>query len=115
MTLDDVLKGLFPSGHQVKISDAGWITGAATRKTGGPISVIGVAKGVALGTAGVLPLAAQVLDVVARGGDTPILVLAACSSASSATADLPAGAAAVIFKDIDLEEQLGRALDASVA
>jgi CheY-like chemotaxis protein len=47
--------------------------------------------------------------------DTPILVLAACSSASSATADLPAGAAAVIFKDIDLEEQLGRALDASVA
>jgi len=75
MTLDDVLKGLFSSGHQVKISDAGWITGAATRKTGGPISVIGVAKGVALGTAGVLPLAAQVLDVVARGGDTPILVL----------------------------------------
>jgi CheY-like chemotaxis protein len=47
--------------------------------------------------------------------DTPILVLAACSSASNSTADLPAGAAAVIFKDIDLEEQLGRALDASVA
>jgi CheY-like chemotaxis protein len=47
--------------------------------------------------------------------DTPILVLAAYSSASNATADLPAGVAAVIFKDIDLEEQLSRALDATVA
>ena len=75
MTLDDVLHGLFPAGHQVKIEPAGWITGAATRKGGAPISVIGVAHGAALGTAGVLPLAAQVLRVCEGGTTTPILVL----------------------------------------
>jgi malonate decarboxylase gamma subunit len=75
MTLDDILHGLFPNGHEVKIDPAGWITGKATRKVGGPISVVGVANGTALGTAGVLPLAAQVLQVAEAGGDTPILVL----------------------------------------
>jgi malonate decarboxylase gamma subunit len=75
MTLDEVLKSLFPTGHLVVVSKDGWITGSATRKSGGPIAVIGVANGVALGTAGVLPLAAQVLQVAAKGGDTPILVL----------------------------------------
>jgi CheY-like chemotaxis protein len=47
--------------------------------------------------------------------DTPILVLAARRSASDLSADLPSGAAAVIFKDIDIEAQLGRALDATLA
>lgn len=75
MTLDEVLHSLFPSGHQVNVSEAGWITGTAKRKTGGPISVIGVAHGTALGTAGVIPLAEQVLQVAANGGDVPILVL----------------------------------------
>jgi malonate decarboxylase gamma subunit len=75
MTLDDILHALFPSGHQVRIDPAGWITGTATRTSGGQISVIGVADGAALGTAGVLPLAQQVLQVVQGGGDTPILVL----------------------------------------
>jgi malonate decarboxylase gamma subunit len=75
MTLDEVLNSLFPAGHQVKVSDAGWITGSGTRKTGGPISVIGVANGVALGTAGVIPLAEQVLAVAGKGGGVPILVL----------------------------------------
>jgi malonate decarboxylase gamma subunit len=75
MTLDEVLHSLFPSGQQVNVSDAGWITGSGTRKTGGPISVIGVAHGTALGTAGVIPLAEQVLQVAAQGGDVPILVL----------------------------------------
>jgi malonate decarboxylase gamma subunit len=75
MTLDEVLHSLFPSGQQVKISPSGWITGSATRKTGGPISVIGVAHGTALGTAGVIPLAEQVLQVAATGGNVPILVL----------------------------------------
>jgi CheY-like chemotaxis protein len=46
--------------------------------------------------------------------DTPILVLAARSSTSQLTTDLPAGTAAVIFKDIDLEEQLCRALNATL-
>jgi malonate decarboxylase gamma subunit len=75
MTLDEILKGLFPSGHDVKTSAAGLITGTGKRKNGESIAVIGVANGVALGTAGVLPLADEVLNVVAQGGNTPILVL----------------------------------------
>jgi malonate decarboxylase gamma subunit len=75
MTLDEVLKGLFPSGHDVKISAAGLIAGTGKRKQGDAIAVIGVANGVVLGTAGVLPLAEEVLRVVAKGGKTPILVL----------------------------------------
>jgi len=47
--------------------------------------------------------------------DTPILILAARSSASDLSMQMPAGTAAVIFKDIDIEEQLGRALDATLA
>jgi malonate decarboxylase gamma subunit len=75
MTLDEILKGLFPSGHDVATSADGIITGTGKRKDGGAIAVIGVANGVALGTAGVLPLAEEVLRVVAQGGKTPILVL----------------------------------------
>ncbi len=47
--------------------------------------------------------------------DTPILVLAARRSASELSSELPSGTAAVIFKDIDIEEQLGNALDATIA
>ncbi|NPD65488.1 biotin-independent malonate decarboxylase subunit gamma [Lichenicola cladoniae] len=75
MTLDEVLNSLFPSGHAVSVGNEGIITGSARRPGGEPVSVIGVANGVALGTAGVLPLAEQVLQVIAAGGDTPILVL----------------------------------------
>jgi malonate decarboxylase gamma subunit len=75
MTLDEILKGLFPSGHDVKTSLEGVITGAGKRKNGKAIAVIGVANGAPLGTARVLPLADEVLRVVAQGGDTPILVL----------------------------------------
>src|ERR1700752_4508956 len=74
MTLDEILKGLFPSGHDVKTSAAGLITGTGERKQGVSIAVIGVANGAALGTAGVLPLAEEVLQEVAKGGDTAILV-----------------------------------------
>jgi malonate decarboxylase gamma subunit len=75
MTLDEILEGLFPSGHDVKTSPEGVITGAGKRKSGKAIAVIGVANGAALGTAGVLPLSEEVLRVVAQGGETPILVL----------------------------------------
>jgi CheY-like chemotaxis protein len=51
------------------------------------------------------------LDIFA---DTPILVLAARRSASAMATELPAGTAAVIFKDIDIELQLGRALFATL-
>ena len=66
MTLDELLNGLFPSGHDVKANAAGIIVGRGKRKHGEAIAVIGVANGVALGTAGVLPLAQEVLRVVAR-------------------------------------------------
>jgi malonate decarboxylase gamma subunit len=75
MTLDEILRSLFPAGHDVRTSAQGVITGTGKRKAGGIIAVIGVANGEALGTAGVLPLAEKILDVVATGGDTPILVL----------------------------------------
>jgi malonate decarboxylase gamma subunit len=75
MTLDEILKSLFPAGHDVKTSAAGMITGTGKRKGGASIAVIGVANGEALGTAGVLPLAEAVLGVVAKGADIPILVL----------------------------------------
>lgn len=51
------------------------------------------------------------LDVFA---DTPILVLAARRSAPQMEADLPSGTAAVIFKDIDIELQLSRALHSTL-
>ena len=75
MTLDEILEGLFPSGHGAKTGPDGVITGVGKRKNGQAIAVIGVANGAPLGTAGVLPLAAEVLRVVAEGGMTPILVL----------------------------------------
>jgi malonate decarboxylase gamma subunit len=75
MTLDEILEGLFPSGHDVKTSPEGVITGAGKRKNGQAIAVIGVANGAPLGTAGVLPLVEEVLRAVAKGGKTPILVL----------------------------------------
>ncbi len=46
--------------------------------------------------------------------DTPILVLAARRSASEMSGEVPSGAAAVIFKDIDIEAQLGSALSATI-
>jgi malonate decarboxylase gamma subunit len=75
MTLDEILRSLFPAGHDVRTSVQGIITGTGKRKAGSSIAVVGVANGEALGTAGVLPLAEKVLDVIAKGGDTPILVL----------------------------------------
>ena len=75
MTLDEVLEGLFPTGHDVAVSKDGWITGHGKTRDGARIAVIGVANGVPLGAAGVLPLAEHVLDVVEKGGGTPILVL----------------------------------------
>jgi malonate decarboxylase gamma subunit len=75
MTLDDVLNGLFPDGHAVTAGKDGLITGHARRRGGGPIAIIGIGGGVPLGPAGTLPLADLVLQTVAKGGDTPILVL----------------------------------------
>lgn len=47
--------------------------------------------------------------------NTPILVLAARSSARHLSAELLSSTAAVIFKSIDIETQLGLALDSTLA
>jgi malonate decarboxylase gamma subunit len=75
MTLDDILKSLFPTGHEVMVSKEGLITGTGKLRDGRAISVLGLGDGQSMGTAAALPLAAQVLDVIKTGGDTPILVL----------------------------------------
>ena len=75
MTLDEVLEGLFPSGHDIRTSTDGWITGHGACRGGTPIAVIGVANGVPLGAAGALRLAEHVLGVVEKGAGVPILVL----------------------------------------
>ena len=40
MTLDEVLKGLFPSGHDVKANADGIIIGTGKRKQGEAIAVL---------------------------------------------------------------------------
>ena len=74
MTLDDVLKSLFPTGHSVE-RHGDLLTGHGPLKEGGEITVIGIVNGAALSPDDVVPLAAHVLDAVAAGGDKPILVL----------------------------------------
>ena len=73
MTLDEILASLFPDGHDVA-TDAGVITGSATLD-GHPVAVIGVAGKMPLGVDKAILLSKRVLDVVAKGGDRPILVL----------------------------------------
>jgi malonate decarboxylase gamma subunit len=74
MTLDEILKGLFPMGHTVKVKDD-LVLGSGTLPDGSQIAVVGVANGAPLGPDGVIILANEVLRVVAGGGSTPILVL----------------------------------------
>ena len=98
MTLDEVLDGLFPSGHDVQADAAGIIIGTGKRKQGGAIAVVGVANGVALGTAGVLPLAQEVLRVVADGGKNRRLLGGADAFAEDSMEGFRAVAIALIAK-----------------
>ena len=74
MTLDDVLKSLFPNGHSVE-GRGDVVTGHGPLRDGGDVEVIGIVNGAPLSPDDVLPLAAHVLDVIEAGGDGPILVL----------------------------------------
>ncbi|WP_042978288.1 biotin-independent malonate decarboxylase subunit gamma, partial [Burkholderia sp. AU4i] len=73
MTLDEVLNALFPQGHSIART-GGLLTGHA-ELAGTRVDVIGVADRLPFGIDEALTLAARVLDTIARGGDTPILVL----------------------------------------
>ncbi|MDP9810132.1 malonate decarboxylase gamma subunit [Rhizobium tibeticum] len=75
MKLDEILSGLFPGGHDIAPRPDHLIFGTGNRVDGGPVEVIGLAGGEALGINGVLPLAGRVLDVVTTGGKAPILVI----------------------------------------
>ena len=74
MTLDEVLKGLFPDGHSVE-RRGNVLTGNGPLAGGGEITVIGIVDGAPLSPDDVVPLAAHVLDAIDAGGDKPILVL----------------------------------------
>ena len=74
MTLDDVLAGLFPDGHDVR-RESDVLTGDGKLADGARIAVVGAINGAPLAPEGALQLAEHVLKVVERGGDTPILVL----------------------------------------
>lgn len=73
MSLDELLAGLFPEGHDVIVSE-GIATGTGPIADGAA-TVIGIADGTPLGVEGALSLAGAVLDAVERGGAAPILVL----------------------------------------
>ena len=74
MKLDEVLAGLFPTGHDVD-QDGDVLTGFGKLEGGGSVAVIGAVNGAPLSPSNALPLAAHVLKVVENGGDVPILVL----------------------------------------
>ncbi len=75
MTVADILAGLFPGGHDVAERPDHLILGSGRRENGGTVSIIGIDDGEPLGISGVLPLAERVLDVIAAGGNIPILVI----------------------------------------
>lgn len=72
MTLAEILTSLFPDGHDVTVAD-GIVSGDGPFRDG-RLAVIGVDGGTVLGVEGACRLSAHVLDVVRRGGATPILV-----------------------------------------
>ncbi|HVJ42159.1 MAG TPA: biotin-independent malonate decarboxylase subunit gamma [Dongiaceae bacterium] len=74
MTLDEILRSLFPGGDHVAVTD-GIIRGTGPLADGKEIHVLGVAATSPLGVEGALALAGHVLDIVATDRGAPILVL----------------------------------------
>jgi malonate decarboxylase gamma subunit len=79
MTLDEVLAGLFPTGHAVRL-DGGLLSGSGPLEGGGEIAVLGVADQTPIGVDEALALSRRVLDLLAAGGSGAILVLVDSSS-----------------------------------
>lgn len=74
MTLDEVLRGLFPEGHSID-QTGHLLTGHGPVKDGGEIAVIGIVNGAPLGPEEVVALSAHVVVTLDKGEETPILVL----------------------------------------
>jgi malonate decarboxylase gamma subunit len=75
MTLDEVLKSLFPAGHAVAVDNEGLLMGSGPLEDGGRAEVIGVANRTALGVEGAATLARRVLAAIAAGHAGPLLVI----------------------------------------
>lgn len=74
MTLDEILRGLFPAGHAVK-RRGDVVVGHGPLPDGGDIAVVGIVDGKPLSPDDAVRMAAHVLDTLEKGGGTPILVL----------------------------------------
>ena len=74
MTPDEILTGLFPHGSKIEMSGA-MLTGRAVLPGGGPIHVLGVTQGQALGVDEAIVLAGRVLEIVKTKDRAPILFL----------------------------------------
>ncbi|MEA1833981.1 biotin-independent malonate decarboxylase subunit gamma [Methylobacterium durans] len=72
MTLAEILASLFPEGHDVTVAD-GLVSGDGPFRNG-RLALVGIDGNTPLGVEGAARLAGSVLDVVRRGGGTPILV-----------------------------------------
>lgn len=72
-TLSEILASLFPEGHSVRVTDG--LVGGEGPFRGSRLAVIGLDGDVPLGVEGACRLAGDVLEVVRRGGGTPILVV----------------------------------------
>src|ERR1700676_4582820 len=75
MTLDEILSSLFPGGHDVGQRDRGLIRGSGALQGDGRVQVLGVVDRTPIGVEEALQLSEWVLDIVARGGNEPILVI----------------------------------------
>ncbi len=75
MTLDEILRSLFPAGHDVAVDNEGLLAGSGPLERGGRAAVIGVANRAPLGVDGAAKLARKVLDVIEADHKGPLLVL----------------------------------------
>ncbi len=75
MTLDEILRSLFPAGHDITVDNEGLVSGSGRLEGGGRAAVIGVANRAPLGVDGAAKLARKVLDVIEADHKGPLLVL----------------------------------------
>lgn len=75
MTLDELLDGLFPAGHDAQVEKEGILHGTARYGEGRAAAVLGVVNRTPLGVDGALALAGHVLDVIRGAPGRPIAVL----------------------------------------
>ncbi len=87
MTLDELADALFPGGHDLRTDAYGATGGAATTAAGTGVGVVGISGGRPVGIDAAIALSRMVLDHVARGGDTPLLVLVDTQSQEMARRD----------------------------